>query len=199
MGKHTLALMGKYPHYGGHAQRVRSLHRRVSQILRSGRYQTCHAGRVCPRRQHPVRSPRCWRSVPPENNGPGSRVHGRSSARTPQGSSQKACCLMFAIRIPSLAVVSSHHPRKSVKNPANSSITSLSRPREWWRDLLWAAFPSASAHEVSKKAAPALGVSRRQVLNWLECEHDPKLGHVAKVLLIAGAEMAFRKLEGPRE
>lgn len=137
--------------------------------------------------------------MPHQDHGQGADLHGEEPAGMSQGTSQKACRLMFASRILPYAVVPSHLPRKAVKNPANSSITSLSRPREWWRDLLWAAFPGDSAHEVSEKAEKALGVSRRQVFHWLKCEHDPKLGHVAAVLMIAAAEITFRKLEGHGE
>lgn len=73
-----------------------------------------------------------------------------------------------------------------MKNPARTA--GIDRPREWFRDLLWAAFPGQSEREVAVRAARALGVSQRQVQNWLRCEHDASLRYVAALLIIAGAE-----------
>lgn len=83
-----------------------------------------------------------------------------------------------------------------MKNLANSEYVSGEASREWFRDMLWRAFPAASEHELSRQAARALDVSPRQVTNWLRCEHDPRLRHVIAVLAIAGAEVVLRKIEG---
>ena len=60
------------------------------------------------------------------------------------------------------------------------------------------AFPGRSATQVAGDAARALGVSKRQVLHWLACEQQPKLGQIAAVMLLVGVEIACRKLEGRR-
>lgn len=82
----------------------------------------------------------------------------------------------------------------SVKNPAHS--TDPSANRRWFRDLLWRAFPSRSERELAEKAAAVLGVSQRQVINWLREEHDPKLRYIMAVLALAGAEIVFTRIEG---
>ena len=75
-----------------------------------------------------------------------------------------------------------------MKYPAQNS---RSRPRRWFRDLLWRAFPARSERDLAAKAAPILDVSERQVRNWLREEHDPGLTVVLKVMAIAGAEVVF--------
>lgn len=81
-----------------------------------------------------------------------------------------------------------------VKNPAHSTDPRASR--RWFRDLLWRAFPARSERELAEKAAPVLGVSHRQVINWLREEHDPKLRYIMAVLALAGAEIVFTRIEG---
>lgn len=78
----------------------------------------------------------------------------------------------------------------AAKNLAHSASMS----REWFRDLLWTAFPARSDAERAGKIASALGVSKRQAQNWLGCHNDAALRYVAAVLLIAGAEAAFARL-----
>lgn len=70
--------------------------------------------------------------------------------------------------------------------------------REWFARLLWRAFPSGSENELSERAGPVLGVSPRQVRNWLRCEHDARWRDVMKVLAIAGGEVVFRAMEPRR-
>ncbi|MGP3699213.1 hypothetical protein [Rhodobacter sp. NSM] len=70
--------------------------------------------------------------------------------------------------------------------------------RRWFRNMLWRAFPSASEHELAHKAARVLGVSPRQVKNWLREEHDASLRYVTAVLMIAGGEVVFSRIEGQR-
>jgi hypothetical protein len=82
----------------------------------------------------------------------------------------------------------------SLKSLAKSADGSASR--RWFRDLLWRAFPSRSEGELSEKAAPVLGVSPRQVRNWLREDNDASLRHVTAVMAIAGAEVIFTKIEG---
>lgn len=82
----------------------------------------------------------------------------------------------------------------AVKNLAHRAV----QPREWFRDLLWIAFPARSDSHRADKIAAALGVSKRAAMNWLQCENDAALRHVVAVLVIAGAEAAFAKIGGTR-
>lgn len=69
---------------------------------------------------------------------------------------------------------------------------------QWFAGLLWRAFPAHSENEVAEKAGRALGVSARQVKNWLRCENSPAWKYVSGVLLICGAEIVFQRIEGRR-
>jgi hypothetical protein len=60
--------------------------------------------------------------------------------------------------------------------------------RAWFARALWAAFPGPSEAAVAKAAHRRLGVSERQVRNWLRCEHDAGLRHVAAVIMISGED-----------
>jgi hypothetical protein len=77
-------------------------------------------------------------------------------------------------------------------------LSPVEAERAWFAALLWRAFPSASENEVSERAAAVLGVSARQVRNWLRCEHDARWRDVVKVLVIAGGEVVLQKLEPRR-
>jgi len=59
--------------------------------------------------------------------------------------------------------------------------------RDWFARALWRAFPGPSEAAVAKGAARRLGVSERQARNWLRCEHDASLRHVAAVIMVLGA------------
>ena len=78
-----------------------------------------------------------------------------------------------------------------MKYPSNSCIDHPTAYRNWFRDMLWRAFPAPSDTERAARAARVLNVSDRQVRNWLRCEHDPSLRHVMAVIAIAGAEVVF--------
>lgn len=80
-----------------------------------------------------------------------------------------------------------------MKNLADSTNPRASR--RWFRNMLWRAFPSPSEHDLSIKAATVLGVSPRQVKNWLREDNDASLRYVTAVLAIAGAEVVFGKIE----
>lgn len=71
--------------------------------------------------------------------------------------------------------------------------------RNWFANLLWVAFPSQHEAELCRKAGLALGCSPRQVKNWLNCANDAPLRAVTSVMIIAGAEVAFRVYEGDRK
>ena len=70
-----------------------------------------------------------------------------------------------------------------------------SASRRWFRNLLWRAFPAQSEHELAERASAVLNVSPRQVKNWLREENDASLRYVTAVLVIAGAEVVFSKIE----
>lgn len=83
------------------------------------------------------------------------------------------------------------------KNPARTAIAPVSFvvgsgaqadvARAWFARALWQAFPGPSEAAVADLAARRLGVSARQVRNWLRCDHDAGLRHVAAVIMILGA------------
>jgi acyl-CoA synthetase (AMP-forming)/AMP-acid ligase II len=79
-----------------------------------------------------------------------------------------------------------------------NSIDHRTASRRWFASLLWRAFPAASEHDLSLDAARVLGVSPRQVRNWLRCDHDAGLSTVLAVLAIAGAEIVFDRMEARR-
>ncbi len=84
-----------------------------------------------------------------------------------------------------------------MKFPAVSArsvpLTHPKASRRWFAALLWRAFPSRSAGDLAERAAPVLGVSTRQVRNWLDGEHSAALPHVLAVIAIAGAEVVFKE------
>jgi hypothetical protein len=95
-------------------------------------------------------------------------------------------------------VESDSYPTSSrfcAKDIANS-VEHRAKSRRWFRDLLWYAFPSDSENSLAEKAAPVVGVSERQIRNWLGCHNDAALSHVLAVLAVAGAEVIFTKIEG---
>ncbi|MGC9449773.1 hypothetical protein [Cereibacter johrii] len=66
------------------------------------------------------------------------------------------------------------------KNLAQSDVHARAS-RKRFAGLLWRAFPASSERDLAAKAAPVLGVSERQVRNWLQCENDAALRHVFAV------------------
>lgn len=84
---------------------------------------------------------------------------------------------------------------RPVKNPARNS-DHAGASRRWFANMLWRAFPAASERELAAIAAPVLGCSERQVVNWLRCEHDAGLRYVTAVIALAGAEVVFKRIEG---
>ena len=69
--------------------------------------------------------------------------------------------------------------------------------RASFADWLWLAFPSSSENELAMKAGPALGVSDRQVINWLRCRNEAKLSQVIAVIALVGVELVSKTIEGP--
>lgn len=91
-----------------------------------------------------------------------------------------------------------HHGSKFGGAAFRGPLSPVEAERAWFAALLWRAFPSASENELSERAGPVLGVSARQVRNWLRSEHDARWRDVMKVLAIAGGEVVFRALEPRR-
>lgn len=81
------------------------------------------------------------------------------------------------------------------KNLAQSDVHARAS-RKRFAGLLWRAFPASSERDLAAKAAPVLGVSERQVRNWLQCENDAALRHVFAVMTIACGEEIFSIIEG---
>ncbi len=88
--------------------------------------------------------------------------------------------------------------QKCSRPPMRGQVSPVEAEREWFARLLWRAFPSASATALSEVAGPVLGVSPKQVRNWLECRHDARWRDVVKVLVIAGGEVVLARLEPRR-
>ena len=86
-----------------------------------------------------------------------------------------------------------------MKNIARNTFDRETAYRMWFRDLLWRAFPAPSDAARAEKAHKVLGCSERQVINWLNCENDPKLRFVMATLAVAGAEIVFHQSEDDAE
>lgn len=86
------------------------------------------------------------------------------------------------------------------RNPAipKGADAHVRASRRWFAGLLWRAFPAPSAAALAERAAGVLGVSERQVRNWLDERNDAGLSHITAVMLIAGCEVVFRQIEGRR-
>lgn len=75
-----------------------------------------------------------------------------------------------------------------------ASFSSEEREREWFRDLLWQAFPMCrSDHELCERASKVLSrknrpVTPRAVKNWLNCNNTPHFRYVLTVYALAMAE-----------
>lgn len=65
--------------------------------------------------------------------------------------------------------------------------------------LLWAAFPSASAHQVQQRAALVLGKDPRTIRYWMDGVTEPKASDLAKIGLLAGAEKFMQIIFGARD
>jgi uncharacterized protein (DUF2336 family) len=58
--------------------------------------------------------------------------------------------------------------------------------RERFAEMLITAWPSDDYNEVARKAADVLGVSQRQVVNWLKGDSSPAFEHVVVVGTVLG-------------
>lgn len=87
------------------------------------------------------------------------------------------------------------HRSIPLKNFAESGLDHKLSARRTFAALLWKAFPGPSENDVAEKAARVLDVTPRQVRNWLRCENSAAWHYVSAVMLIAGAEIVFQKVE----
>lgn len=78
-----------------------------------------------------------------------------------------------------------------MKSFSDNRFDHATASRRWFAALLWRAFPGPSENVVAEAAARALGVTPRQVRNWLRCENSAALQYVTAVMLIAGVEIAI--------
>jgi hypothetical protein len=63
--------------------------------------------------------------------------------------------------------------------------------------LLWSAFPGHSQQSVADKASRALGVTDRQIINWLQLNNDmPSWAVKAARLYLRGVNSLAEKIEG---
>ncbi len=88
------------------------------------------------------------------------------------------------------------HGVSSLKNLAVSAPDPIMAARKAFAALLWRAFPAPSEQDLAARAARALGVSPRQVKNWLRCENSAAVHHYFAVAAIAGAEVVCQRIEG---
>ncbi|WP_226782732.1 hypothetical protein [Oceaniglobus trochenteri] len=70
------------------------------------------------------------------------------------------------------------------------------RSRKAFAAMLWRAFPGDSEREVARIGAPVLGVSERQVINWLRCDNDAGVSYVFAVMALAGVGWALDPIRG---
>lgn len=93
------------------------------------------------------------------------------------------------------------HGAIGVKNPSGNLCKHNPDFREASRrddaNLLWAAFGGPSQQAVADQASRALGVTDRQVINWLKLENDmPSWAVKAAMHYVRGVERIARKIEG---
>jgi hypothetical protein len=81
-----------------------------------------------------------------------------------------------------------------MKHFSQRDMAQLYPARQRFARMLCRAFPGPSEAAIAAKAAPVLGVSSRQVQNWLQCRNDAGVGTVLAVLAIIGAETVFNIL-----
>lgn len=58
--------------------------------------------------------------------------------------------------------------------------------RERFAEMLITAWPADTAQEVARRAAPTIGVTERQITNWLKGESSPAFEHVVVVGTVLG-------------
>lgn len=97
------------------------------------------------------------------------------------------------------------HPRgkhrdNALNNLAKTNIDFRDHSRREDARLLRLAFDGRTQDEMARKGSRALGVSPRQIINWMKCEHDMPSWAVKAVSFYLGAvERTAQKIEGRNE
>lgn len=85
----------------------------------------------------------------------------------------------------------------AVENPAKSNIDFREASRREDARRLERAFPGRSQQEIALKASRTLGMSPRQIVYWLQLEHDmPSWAVKAIEFYLGGVDRVARRIEG---
>lgn len=72
--------------------------------------------------------------------------------------------------------------------------------REMDRDAIWLAFGASTQSETAAKAARAMDVSERTIINWMQCQNDmPSWALRIVKAYLAALERAAQRIEGRDE
>ncbi|MEX1234917.1 MAG: hypothetical protein WEB56_08030 [Roseovarius sp.] len=74
----------------------------------------------------------------------------------------------------------------------NSQFPSGQQSSEYFEALLRLVFPAGSNGEIADIGSRKLGCSARQVRNWLDYKHQPKLRFVWQLWIMAGREASTK-------
>lgn len=93
------------------------------------------------------------------------------------------------------------HRGKSLKylseKPHKTNVDFRESSRREDAARLWAAFPGHSQQAVAERASRALGVTDRQIINWLALKHDmPSWAVKAVGHYLRGVDRLARRIEG---
>lgn len=89
------------------------------------------------------------------------------------------------------------HRGKSVQYLAKSNVDFRTRSRREDADLIRKAFDGRTQKEIAEKASRATGVSPRQIINYLQHEHDMPSWLVKAVShYVHGVDRMARRIEG---
>lgn len=84
-----------------------------------------------------------------------------------------------------------------MKNPAKTNVDFREASRREDARLIERAFNGPSQQAIAEKASRALSVSPRQVIYWLQCQHDmPSWAVKAAMHYVNGVERLARRIEG---
>lgn len=89
------------------------------------------------------------------------------------------------------------HRGSALNNLAKSNLDFRTASRREDARKLRAAFEGATQSEMAQKASRALGISPRQIINWMQCENDmPSWAVKAVEHYLARLERTARIIEG---
>lgn len=103
---------------------------------------------------------------------------------------------------PALSVYSKHSSQSQnwserVKHLAKSNVDFREHSRREDARLIQTAFDGPTQSAIAERGSRALGVSPRQIINWMKCEHDmPSWAVKAVKHYIRAIETAANKIEG---